>query len=53
LIGLALTIAIVGAGDWAGGDPRLAKLAAIIVSFIATWLLRSRIVFRADATDNG
>lgn len=46
LIGLALTIAIVGAGDTAGIDPRLAKLAAIGVSFVATWLLRSRIVFR-------
>ena len=41
LVGLALTTAIVGAGDWAGGDPRLAKLVAIVVSFTATWLLRS------------
>ena len=46
LVGLALTIAIVGAGEMAGFDPRLAKLAAIAVSFAATWLLRSRIVFR-------
>lgn len=46
LVGLALTIAIVGAGDMAGIDPRLAKLVAIAVSFAATWLLRSRIVFR-------
>ena len=48
LVGLALTTAIVGAGDWAGGDPRLAKMVAIVVSFTATWLLRSKIVFRAE-----
>lgn len=48
LIGLALTTAIVGLGDWSGIDPRLAKIAAIIVSFFATWLLRSHIVFRND-----
>ncbi|MEL6541051.1 MAG: GtrA family protein [Pseudomonadota bacterium] len=48
LVGLALTTAIVGGGDWAGGDPRLAKMVAIVVSFTATWLLRSKIVFRAD-----
>lgn len=46
LVGLALTTAIVWAGDAAGLDPRLAKLAAIAVSFAATWLLRSRVVFR-------
>ena len=48
LVGLALTTAIVGAGDYAGGDPRAAKLVAILVSFTATWLLRSRIVFRVE-----
>lgn len=47
LVGLALTTAIVGAGELAGFDPRLAKILAIAVSFAATWLLRSRIVFRA------
>ena len=47
LVGLALTTLIVGAGDFAGGDPRIAKVIAIGVSFAATWLLRSRIVFRA------
>ena len=47
LIGLALTTLIVGAGDYAGGDPRIAKLIAVGVSFAATWLIRSRIVFRA------
>lgn len=47
LLGLVLTTAIVGAGDAAGLDPRLAKLAAIAVSFLATWIVRSRFVFRA------
>lgn len=47
LVGLALTTAIVGAGELAGFDPRLAKILAIAISFAATWLLRSRIVFRA------
>ena len=46
LVGLALTTAIVWAGDVSGFDPRLAKLAAIGVSFTVTWLLRSRVVFR-------
>ena len=46
LIGLVLTTVIVGAGDLAGLDPRLAKLAAIGVSFTVTWLLRSKVVFR-------
>ncbi|KPP88360.1 GtrA family protein [Erythrobacter sp. HL-111] len=49
LIGLGLTTAIVWAGDRAAIDPRIAKAAAIVVSFLATWLLRSRIVFRAPA----
>ena len=47
LVGLALTTAIVASGTSLGFDPRLAKLVAIVVSFAATWLLRSRIVFRA------
>ncbi|WAT17074.1 GtrA family protein [Aurantiacibacter sp. MUD11] len=46
LAGLALTTGIVWAGDASGFDPRLAKLVAIAVSFMATWLLRSRVVFR-------
>ena len=49
LAGLALTTAIVGAGDAAGIDPRLAKLAAIVASFALTWLLRVRVVFRCTA----
>lgn len=47
LVGLALTTAIVGIADWSGVDPRLAKIFAIVVSFTVTWLIRSRIVFRA------
>lgn len=53
LIGLGLTTAIVGLGDAAGFDPRLAKLAAIVVSFTATWLLRAQIVFRARKPQPG
>lgn len=49
LAGLALTTAIVGLGDLAGLDPRLAKLAAIGASFALTWLLRVRVVFRCMA----
>lgn len=45
LAGLAITAAIVGwAVQW-GVDPSLAKLAAIGVSFQATYLLRRTIVF--------
>ena len=49
LVGLAITTAIVGAGTALGLDPRLAKLAAIVVSFQATYMLRRHIVFRAAA----
>jgi putative flippase GtrA len=45
LIGLAITSAIVGFGSHFGLDPRLAKLAAIAVSFQATYLLRRTVVF--------
>lgn len=45
LVGLALTAGIVGLGAALGLDPRLAKLAAVGVSFVATWLLRARVVF--------
>ncbi|WP_284124013.1 GtrA family protein [Parerythrobacter aestuarii] len=46
LAGLALTTAIVGGGDLAGIDPRIAKLVAVGASFALTWLLRSKVVFR-------
>jgi len=49
LAGLALTTAIVGAGDVVGVDPRLAKLAAIAASFLLTWTFRVRVVFRSPA----
>lgn len=45
LVGLALTAGVVGLGSLLGLDPRLAKVAAVGVSFVATWLLRARIVF--------
>ena len=45
LAGLALTTAIVGLGTLIGGEPRLAKLAAIAVSFQVTYLLRRKLVF--------
>ena len=48
-VGLAVTTAIVGGGSSLGLDPRLAKLAAIVVSFQTTYLLRRHIVFRAAA----
>ncbi|AUW57244.1 GtrA family protein [Sphingobium sp. SCG-1] len=45
LIGLGLTAGIVGLADGLGIDARLAKIAAVIVSFHATYLLRKTIVF--------
>ena len=47
LVGLALTAGVVGLGSALGLDPRLAKIAAVGVSFAATWLLRARVVFAA------
>ena len=49
LVGLTVTTAIVGGGSALGLDPRLAKLAAIAVSFQTTYLLRRHIVFRTAA----
>lgn len=46
LAGLALTTAVVGLGSAIGLDPRLAKLGAIGASFVLTWLLRERVIFR-------
>ena len=48
LVGLGITTMIVGTGTHAGIDPHLAKLAAIVTSFTATWLLRSRIIFTPE-----
>lgn len=47
LIGLAVTTGIVGVIAALHGDPRLAKLLAIVVSFTITWMLRKHLVFRA------
>ena len=49
LAGLALTTLIVWLGDSAGIDPRVAKLAAIVASFLLTWTFRVRVVFRSPA----
>jgi putative flippase GtrA len=45
LVGLALTMAIVGIGHKLAIDPRLAKIIAIGVSFQVTYLLRRKLVF--------
>ncbi len=45
LVGLAATVAVVGAGTRLGADPHIAKLAAIALSFQLTYFLRSRVVF--------
>jgi putative flippase GtrA len=49
LLGLALTMSIVGVGDALGLDPRIAKVMAIGVSFILTYLLRNVVVFRTGS----
>lgn len=52
LLGLALTTAIVGGGDLAGLDPRIAKLIAIGASFMLTWVLRNKLIFRQPGLSN-
>ncbi|NBC37026.1 GtrA family protein [Novosphingobium sp. FSY-8] len=49
LVGLGITTGMVGLAAMAGFDPRMAKLAAIGTSFVATWALRHHVVFRAPA----
>ncbi|WP_052322691.1 GtrA family protein [Novosphingobium sp. MBES04] len=46
LVGLGVTAATVWLCGLAGWDPRLSKLAAIVLSFQLTWLLRKHFVFR-------
>lgn len=46
LLGLILTMAVVGAGEMLGVDPRIGKVFAIILSFTLTYLLRNVVVFR-------
>lgn len=48
LAGLLLTTLIVGFGDYAGFDARLAKLIAIIASFALTYILRAKVVFQRE-----
>ena len=47
LLGLAVTTAIVGLGEWQGLDARIAKLVAIGISFQLTYLLRNVLIFRS------
>ncbi|WP_241127280.1 GtrA family protein [Novosphingobium terrae] len=51
LLGLAVTVLIVGAGSRAGLDPRLAKGIAVAASFAATYSLRNRLVFAPRLAD--
>lgn len=44
-VGLGITTGIVGIATRYGIDPRLAKGAAIVVSFQATYVLRRKVVF--------
>jgi putative flippase GtrA len=44
-VGLVITMTIVGLGSHYGLDPRIAKIAAVGVSFQVTYLLRRKIVF--------
>jgi putative flippase GtrA len=46
LLGLVLTMAVVGAGEMLGVDPRIAKVFAIGLSFILTYMLRNVVIFR-------
>lgn len=46
LVGLGVTALVVGGLARLGLDPRAAKLAAVGISFVVTWLLRQRVVFR-------
>lgn len=49
LLGLVVTMSIVGVGDALGLDPRIAKMMAIGISFMLTYLLRNIMIFRAQA----
>jgi putative flippase GtrA len=49
LLGLIVTMSIVGVGDALGLDPRIAKVMAIGVSFMLTYLLRNILIFRTQA----
>ena len=49
LLGLVITMSIVGVGDALGLDPRIAKLMAIGISFALTYLLRNIVIFRTGS----
>jgi putative flippase GtrA len=49
LLGLIVTMSIVGVGEALGLDPRIAKVMAIGVSFMLTYLLRNVVIFRNGA----
>lgn len=51
LVGLAITTGVVAGGSYFGLDPRLAKLAAVGLSFLTVWHLRNRYVFRSARQD--
>jgi putative flippase GtrA len=48
LLGLVVTMSIVGFGDAVGLDPRIAKMIAIGVSFMLTYFLRNILIFRSN-----
>lgn len=48
LLGLAVTMGIVGLGSAINVDPRIAKLVAIVVSFQLTFMLRNLLIFRTS-----
>jgi putative flippase GtrA len=50
LLGLAVTMIIVGVGDALGLDPRIAKIMAIGISFMLTYLLRNMVIFRGGTS---
>lgn len=50
LLGLVVTMSIVGVGEALGLDPRLSKVVAIGISFMLTYLLRNIVIFRDGAT---
>jgi len=45
LMGLVLTMIVVGAGTALGIDARIAKVVAIATSFLLTYLLRNAVIF--------
>jgi len=53
LVGLALTAAVVEISIVIGSDPRSAKILAVVVSFIVTWIIRNKFIFREDHSTNG